>query len=132
MHAQGQKMILGVQPEEAAAEQGAAAQVELPEGFFAGQPPRDGAAVRRLQGVEVDDRQLAPTRRRHHLDRFFPLGPEGRPQGLVAAHDLAQAVLQKCRSERASEMKGRHHVEEDRAFFELVDEPQPALGEGQR
>ena len=60
-----------------------------------------------------------------HLD-------ERRPQGVVAPHDLIEALLQRCRLERAGEAHGGGNVVDNATRLELVEEPQPLLGKGQR
>ncbi len=66
------------------------------------------------------------------LGRLACVGGEGGAQRLVAADHFGEGALQGLHVQRAFEAQGRGHVVLHAAGFELVDEPEALLGEGER
>jgi hypothetical protein len=83
------------------------------------------------QPLEIDHRQVEMDRGGHDLHRPALLVAEGGAQRLVAPRDLLQGAPEDAGLERAAEADRRRHVVEGRAPFELLQEPQPRLGERQ-
>ena len=101
--------------------------------LLGGEPPGLAlrAAARRCR--EVDDAAGArrPARARRTCTGSA-LAREGGAQGLVAAHDLVQAAPQGGTSSAPGRREGAGDVVGGAAGVELVEEPQPLLGEGER
>ncbi len=130
VHVQLQQMLLCREPEQQRAQQRACAEVERADGMLAGQAQRLGLAV--LAAGEIDLVDLEGNGRRDDLDgRALVLAERG-PQGLVAAHQLGEGLLQGARVQRALQSEGHRHVVVGRARLQPVQEPQPLLSEGQR
>ncbi|MFT3769048.1 MAG: hypothetical protein QM820_26710 [Minicystis sp.] len=66
----------------------------------------------------------------NHLYRLSILGAEGGPERLVAPHDLLEAALQHGDVDGVADAEGRGQVVKRAPAIQLVEEPQPRLGEG--
>ena len=127
----GHVIALG-QPQQPAAQQGAAGEIERLKGLFARQREGQGLALSRRQSRQVDHGQQERRRRLDHLDRGARRRGEDRAQGLMTADDLAEAEGQHHGVERPFDAERRRQVVERAARRELIDEPQALLGERQR
>ena len=90
-------------------------------------PPR-----RRRQAVQLDARQRHRHRRRHHLHRPAREYGERRAQGLVAGRDLGEAGGERPGVEPPAAGEGAGDVVRRAPRLELVEEPEPLLGMGER
>ena len=84
------------------------------------------------QGAEVRHGQGHRQGGGHHLLRAPLRGGEGGAQGLVAGHQGVQGALQGRRVEGPGQAHGGGEVVGPAAGLQLVQEPQPLLGEGER
>ena len=123
----GQQHVLAVapHPQQQRADQGVPVEGEGARRLSA----RD--AQRLLAGAHVHQRQLQLHERRHGLHRLAVVPGEAGPQRLVAADDLAQARAQRGDVERPVEAGGERDVVGREPRLELVEDPQPLLGEGE-
>ncbi len=95
------------------------------------QPPGLWLGIR--QGAQVDDRQRRRGRRQDdlHGDAAGTL-PEDGAQRLVAPGDLPQGPRQQLRAEGAAQPERAGDVVGGALRLELLEEPEPLLGEGER
>nr|CRL67645.1 hypothetical protein CPGR_00532 [Mycolicibacterium malmesburyense] len=70
---------------------------------------------------------------RHYLLLRYPLGRgEQRAQALMAVHQIGQCRTQRVGIKSTAQSHRRRHVVHRRRTEQLINEPQPLLGEGQR
>ncbi len=127
-----QRMLALRQVDEQRAQRRTRREVEGPERLLR-QPP---LGLRRAGGVR-EGRQVHPLQHQPHLggdalDGGALLLAEGGAEDAVAPDDLAQAALQHRHVQRALHADHHRVVVGGAAGFELLQEPQPLLREGQR
>ena len=88
--------------------------------------PREG---RGLRGFEIDHRQRQRSGRRDRLVGLAAMARERRAQRLVPPHHLAEGLTQHVHVERPGELDGRRDVVSRAAGVQLIQEPEPLLGE---
>jgi hypothetical protein len=91
-----------------------------------------GLALFRCEMAEIGEGKVERPVRLDDLDRLAGNGMEGGAQDLVAADDLGEGTAERVDVERSAQAQG---VEDDvggAARDQLVQEPEPLLGEGQR
>jgi hypothetical protein len=125
----------GGQPQQHAAQQRPAHQIEWAASFLPRQPEGLWLAPALRQARQVHQRQGERRRRQDHLNRraspasaVFRQREHG-AQRLVPAHDLPEAERQHPGVERPFNAQSRRNVVERAARFELVDEPEALLRE---
>ncbi len=120
------------QPQQHAAQQRTAGEIERAAGLFAGQGEsrRLARGLRQPRQVDHAAGRRGPAAGSPAPARRLRSG-EDRAQRLVAAHDLAEAARQHRGSQRPFDAQRHRHVVERAARLELVDEPEPLLGERQ-
>ncbi len=120
--------------QEDGAQQRPARQIEGPRRLLADQAAELGFAPRQGEGRGVDQRQRRRglRRRQDHLHRELAAQGEDRAQRLVPRHDAGERPRQGGPVEIARQAHRRRHVVDRRAGHQLVDEPEPLLGEGER
>ncbi len=131
MHGERRHVVARRQPQQHAAQQEIARQVERPAGLVShqGEDRRLARALR--QARQIDQRQGERRRLLDHLHRRpLPRG-EDRAQRLVAARGFAEAARQHLARQRPGDAQRDRDVVERAARFELIDEPQALLGERQ-
>ncbi len=124
-------MVLRRQAQQHAAQHRTTGEIERPAGLFPGQGESRRLARGLRQPRQVHQRQGEGGRRLDHLHRRVLLQDEDGAQGLVAAHDLLQAAPQHRGSQRPFGAQRQRHVVERAFRLELIDEPEPLLGERQ-
>ncbi len=124
-------MLVLAGAQERGADQRAGAEIERPPRLLAGEPADGRLPLPLRQGAQVDHRQVQ-LQLRYHLHRGAAAHGEGGAQRLVAARHLPQAAAQGGDVQRAAEADGGGHVVGRRARLELLQEPEPLLGEGER
>ncbi len=127
-----QHVLTFAQPQQGDAQQWTAREVERAVRVLAQQPPHLGLTLGGGQCPQVDRSEREDGGGRADLEGLASLGMEGRPQHLMAAHQLAQAVLQGRDVERTRELQRGGQVVGEAAWLELLEQPHPLLGEGQR
>ena len=132
VHAEEQHVLLRAAAQQQGAQQRPRRQVEGAERGLPRPPPHLGVALRRVQAGEVLGLQAPGARRRDHLHRLPRLRRERGAQHLVAEHHLRERALQRLRPQRPAQPEGDGHVVERARRIELVQEPEPVLGEGER
>ena len=140
MQAQEKDVLVLFLPQEESPEERPAREVEgLPGG--SGEQLPDGGFPRceAVEVTEIDDGERAQLcqpcqlcQSRDHLDRPLRTRPEGGAERLVAADDLAQARLQGRQVEAPGEDQAGGHVVGGAPRLQLIEEPEPLLGEGER
>ncbi len=126
-----QGVLVRREPHEAGAHHRAAREVERRPGV-AGDQLLGLAQLRGLrQRGQVDERQRDRGRRRDRLRRPAGQRGEARAQRLVAARELGQAAGQDAGLELAVDPQPERDVVGGVARLELVEEPEPLLGERQ-
>ena len=125
-------MVLGREPHQAETQQRAGGQVEAAAGLQGGEPPRRLLAPAGRQRRQVGHRQRGLGRGEHPLVGAPAGAPEAGPQRLVAAHHLGEAAPEGVQVEPAPQPHGGGDVVGRAAGLELVQEPEPLLGEGER
>src|SRR5439155_16925931 len=125
----GDVLELG-QPEQGGAEQGTAGQVEGPLGLLADAAEGRGLALVVGEVAEVLDGQGQFEVLGDDLAGDAGVGDEGGAEGLVAADDLVEGAVEGRAVERAFEPDGGGDVVAGAAGIDLVEEPEPLLGEG--
>ena len=129
---QGDVLLRG-QPQQGDAQERPAGQVEGTPRLLGRQPPRLRLPITFRQTAQVDDRQVQRQIGGDSLGRLSPFGGEGRPQNLVPADDLLQALFQRrSASSSAGQANGGRNVVGRAAGLPLVEEPEALLGEGER
>ncbi len=83
-------------------------------------------------GVDHPPAQIGPLGGEHHLLGCSLRRGEHRPQALVAGHHVGQRGAERVRVEPPVHPQRRGHVVDGGRSLQLVEEPQPALGERQR
>ena len=132
MHLDEQDVLFVVEPQHLRPDQRSARQVEGATGRRHRAAPDLELALGGRQLAEVHDDQRHRRRRRHELARLTRHGREERAQGRVTPHDLGEAAGQ-CLDVRSSpQAHGPRDVVRPAARLELIEEPQPLLGERQR
>ena len=127
VHGQQQRVILLGQPQQGRAQERSARQIEGPRRLLLGQPPRLRLRIRQASQVHLGQRH--DHRGRNHLKRPAVFGHEGGAQGFVAVHDRLQGEAQRLRAELAPQEHARRDVVGGAARLELLEEPEPLLGE---
>ena len=129
-----QKVVLPLSgAEQQGAPQSAPREVEGAAGLRPRQPPALLAPPRERQAGEVGERQRERGGWSEELARLAvrPV-PDGGPQGFVAAGDLLQAALQHGGRERPGEPQHQGDMVRRRPREQPLDEPEPALREGEK
>ncbi len=125
-------MLPGGEPHQAHAQQRPAGQVERPPRFRSAQALQLPPALRLRQRAEVDQRQGGPDVRIDRLDRPALDGVEARAQRLVAADDLLDRGGERRHGQRSAQAQRHRDVVDGALRLELLQEPEPLLGEGER
>src|SRR5581483_8129903 len=118
--------------EEPRPEQGPASQVERSPGLFSDQPLGLLVALAFRELAEVHERQREPRGGAHDLGRLPVDQLERGSQRLVPAQDLVQAPLQRRYVDRSAQRQRDRDVVGGGARGELLEEPEPLLGERER
>ena len=129
MQAEQQHVRVRLETEERHAEHLVSTEIEQVAGGFADETLERRRALRCREPGEVD---LAhPHRRRlsHHLDGNTVARGERRAENFVSRHDRAQGIGERLGRQRAGQAEGERAVVRRTAGLELVQEPQPLLGE---
>ena len=132
MQGQENRVVLLAEPQQPGAQQRAALEVEGEAGLLPRQPVGLGLAPRRGKGREVGQREGQLPLGGDDLDGGAVMDREGGAQHLVSADDLAEAACQRGGVEPPGEAQGGGDVVSRAARLELVQEPEPLLGEGER
>src|SRR5258707_8511608 len=123
-----------VQPQQGGAYERSAGQVVTAVRLGGGDAARLLLPRRDRQGGQVEDRQRAGSGRRDHLPRLAVLcrsfRDEGGAQRLVALDDRAERSGQGRDVERTFEAQSAGQVVGEAPRLELVEKPEPLLGEG--
>ncbi len=131
VHVEGEHVLGGAQLQQLRAHQRSGGEVEGAQGLLAQPSLQLGAGGLGLQVAEVHQFQRQLPVRRDELEGLALLLGEGGAQGFVAVHQLIEAALQGRHVEQAVHAHEGGHVVGGTVGFELVDEPQPLLREGQ-
>ncbi len=127
-----QGVVLPVPPHEHGAQQRAPRQVEGARALLQGEPPQLAVAVRLRQAAQLHQGERHGPRRGDHLHRLALRGAEDGAQSLVAADHLAEGAPQRPGVHPAAQPEEVGEVVGGIAGLQLVQEPEPLLGEGQR
>ncbi len=123
---------LRTQAQQADAQQRPGGQVERPQHVFGGQAAGVLHPLCLGQTRQVHHRQFLRGRRVDDLGGLARLGGKGGAQRLMAANDLRDGALQRGHVQRSVHDERGGHVVLRAARLQLVEEPQPLLGERQR
>ena len=125
-------VLVAPEPHQKGAQQGAGREVERTPGLLVEQAAGHGFPPPGRQRRQVQPRQQGAHRPRNLLGRPPVQRGESRPQDLVPADHLAERRFQGHGVERTREPHGERDVVDRALRVELVQEPEPVLGEGQR
>jgi hypothetical protein len=131
MHRQRDDVVALRQPQQHAAQQQTLLEVERAARLLTDQGRHQCIAPAFRQPGQIDYAQRKGFRRPDHLNRCVILDREDRAERLVAAHDLTDAESQRPCIQRPFDAQRRRDVVERAARFELIDEPEPLLREGE-
>ena len=127
-----QQVLVGPKPQQSSAHKRAMCQIEGPVCFLVDQPQCFGFARLHSNGLEVDQGRCHGLGRRDHLDGLPHLGRERGPQRFVPRHDRGQAPRQHGHVQRSFQAHGAGHGVDRAVRLQLVEEPEPLLGERER
>lgn len=125
-------MILGAGPEEPGAEERAGAEIEGLPGLGSGLSLDGGAALGVRHRGEVQDGQAERDLLVDDLAGLAVDRGKGGTQDLMPAGDFPEGALDGLRVEAALEANSGGHVVEGVVGVDLVEEPEPLLGKGER
>ncbi len=131
VHVEEQRVPAGREPHQREADQGAVDQVEGLASVLRGEREQEPLGLLRCQPGQVHQRHRQLPGWRDHLERPTLAIAEGGAQRLVAPHDLAEDRGEQRRREPSLQPDRARHVVEGTAGLELLQEPEPLLGEGQ-
>ena len=125
-------MVVGIELQERRPEQDVGGQVEGPVGLLPHAPVEfvglaDAGTVTEVEGGQVESRWLG-----NDLDVLVVDDAECRAQGGVAMDDGLEGAAEGIAVEGTAELPGLDDVVSGQIGFELVQEPEPALGKGHR
>ncbi|GMU10021.1 hypothetical protein ASNO1_62750 [Corallococcus caeni] len=129
---QEQQVLLLLQDQEGRAHQGAGGEREGAKGLGGGAVACLGLTLFVRQGAQVGEVQRQGRRRRDDLHGAFGRVAERGAQGLVAVHQRFEPAAQGLDVQRPGQPQGDGHVVRGRPGLQLINQPQPLLGEGQR
>src|SRR5262249_42349317 len=132
VHTQQKDMILLCQTQEGGAEQRSSLQVERTLSLFGHRTTSRSPPILGRQTLPILHGKDHLCCVSNHLYRLVLMQREGRPQHLVTTHDLAQALLQRCLVQSASQPQCARNVVEAAARLQLIQEPQTLLSKRQR
>jgi hypothetical protein len=127
-----QRMIVVCQPDEAAADQRPARQVERRRGLVQCQAPQLVLHVRALAQVMILQDDALPLRRRDPLHRLPIDRREARPQHLVPRDDAVERTRQRVPVQRATQPQTDREMVGRAGPAQLLEEPEPLLRERKR
>jgi hypothetical protein len=128
---QQQHVLLLPQPQQAGAQHQVPRQVEGPACFLSDQAAQLRLALRFGQAAQVPHGQRHCPCGNYALDGLPGNGGKCRPQGLMPPHDLGEATPQRRHVQGTDQAESIGHVVPGAAGFQLIEEPQALLGEGQ-
>ena len=131
MHRRHEEVRVLPESDQTEAIERAPGQIEWPLRLRGGQSQAFGLSVGGGQTLDIRHRQFQRPTRTYDLDGLPVDAREDRPQGLVPPHDLLQASL-KRHVQGAVDLEGRVDVVRRVIRYELIDEPEPELGERDR
>ncbi len=131
VHGQVEDVVLLIQARQLGPDQGALGEVEGGGRLRLADLGQPGLRVRRARQVVLKERHAERRIQELHLGLAVPLA-EHRAQGLVAGIKPVQAPPKDLDLQRTSKAQRQRHVVGRTGPLQLVQEPQPLLGEGQR
>jgi hypothetical protein len=127
VHGGQEDLVFRCEADEAHAQQRTAPQIERRPRLLGRDPPH--LRLRIGQSREINHRHGDRPWGGDHLDRLLAGHGESHPQGLVAAGDLREGPAHDRRVERSADAHGARQVPGGAAGDELIEEPEPLLGE---
>jgi hypothetical protein len=132
MHRQEEGVVVRSEAEKDEAEERSLPQIERPARLFASELMEKTVLSIRSQAGKIDQGERNLVRRIDDLDRFAVPHLEAGAKRLVAADDLGDGSPEAGRVEGSAQADRGEQAEAGRARFELLQEPEALLGEGER
>src|SRR5437667_10474626 len=116
-------MFFDIQSQQIAAQQRASRQIKREPAFCGTQLLDLQLPIRRRRMTQIGHGHHDRVRWTDHGGRLASNADERRPQGLVAAQNLAQSSTQRCALERTSELGDQRYIVEMPNWVSLLCEP---------